>query len=149
MTSNALTGEASHLGFGDGEGERKDLRRRLQGKFRPEFLGRIDEILLFSPLSREACAAIVRQLLRESCERAAEAGVTLTFEEEAIGALVDAGYDRAYGARILRRTVTERVENALSDRLLTGSVRRGDGVHLCVREGALSLEKRPPRGEDL
>ena len=149
MTSNALTGEASRLGFGSAREEKEDVRRRLQGKFRPELLGRIDEILLFSPLGKEACAAIVRRLLEESRTRAEEAGLTLTFEEAAVGKLAELGYDRVYGARILRHTVTEQVENRLSDMLLTGELVRGDAAHLSVRDGALFLERRPADGEKL
>ena len=141
MTSNALTGEEHRLGFGDAEGAREDVRRRLQGSFRPEFLGRIDEVLLFSSLDKKACTAIVRQLLTETCRRAEEAGITLTFDEEAVGTLAEIGYDRAYGARVLRRTVTEQVENILSDMLLSGQIRRGEVARLCVQGGVITVVK--------
>ena len=117
------------------------MRHRLQGIFRPELLSRIDEVILFSPLGKEACTAIVCRLLDETCRRAEEAGLTLVYDDAAAALLAEAGYDPAYGARILRQTVTERVENVLSDRLLLGELRAGDCVRLSVREGELLLAK--------
>ena len=140
MTSNALTGKEHRLGFGEA-GSTSDVRHRLQGVFRPELLSRIDEVILFSPLDKEACCAIVRRLLDETRRRAEEAGLTLVYDDAAAALLAEAGYDPAYGARILRQTVTERVENVLSDRLLLGELRAGDRVRLSVREGELLLAK--------
>ena len=149
MTSNALTGGEGRLGFGEREGAQDDVRHRLQGRFRPEFLGRIDEVLLFSPLDEAACTAIVRRQLAEMGRRAEEAGIRLTLDEGVAAHIARIGYDRAYGARMLRRTVTEEVENVLSDGLLLGRFRAGEGVLLSVRDGALVFEKQEQNGKDL
>ena len=141
MTSNAGASEGRPLGFGGGseEDERDRLLAGLRGIFRPEFLNRVDDILFFRPLDREACAAIVRLLLAESGERARDAGFTLTYDEEVVQHLAALGYDKAYGARPLRRTVTREVEDALSDLMLAGRVRRGDHVRAAMRDGALTF----------
>ncbi|MBQ8858638.1 MAG: ATP-dependent Clp protease ATP-binding subunit, partial [Clostridia bacterium] len=138
MTSNAVAGEGRRLGFGgNGQEEEPELRERLRGSFRPEFLNRIDDILLFHPLDEQAAAAIVRLLLAESEKRARAAGLRLTYDESAVAFLAARGYDKAYGARPLRRTVTKEIEDALSDLLLTGELRRGAGVHVSASENGL------------
>ncbi|MBQ8352062.1 MAG: ATP-dependent Clp protease ATP-binding subunit [Clostridia bacterium] len=148
MTSNVGARETHHLGFGD-DGERESARARLheslRSSFRPEFLNRIDDILPFKPLDSEACAAIVRLLLEESRTRAASAGITLEYDESAVLLLAERGYDKAYGARPLRRRVTAEVEDPLSDRLLCGSIRRGDHIFLHAEGDALvfSVKNEP------
>lgn len=142
MTSNAGAGEMRRLGFGGDSGEdNARARERLKGTFRPEFLNRIDDIILFHPLDREACTTIVRLLLEESRTRAARAGITLSYDDAAVEYLAQAGYDHAFGARPLRRTVTREVEDPLSDLLLRGEAARGDAVRLTVRDGNPVLEK--------
>lgn len=145
MTTNVGGRETHHLGFGGQEAEdaRARLHESLRGFFRPEFLNRIDDILPFQPLGEEACAAIVRLLLSESCRRAAEAGVTLEYDDGAVLWLAAHGYDRAYGARPLRRTVMAEVEDPLSDKLLSGEVRRGDRVRLQAGEAGLCFTVSP------
>ncbi len=142
MTTNVGGKDTHHLGFGGQEAEdaRARLHESLRAYFRPEFLNRIDDILPFHPLDKEACMAIVRRLLEESRARAAEAGISLTYEDEVLALLAERGYDRAYGARPLRRTVMTEVEDALSDRLLTGALQRGDSVHLRVGDGVLCFD---------
>ena len=132
MTSNVGARDTHHLGFGSEENThtRAHEREELQGYFRPELLNRIDDILPFRPLDRTACERIVRLLLRESCARAADAGITLEYDEGAVSLIAKRGYDKAYGARPLRRRVTLDIEDPLSDRLLTGSIGRGDHVYL-------------------
>ncbi len=144
MTTNAGGRETHHLGFGHSEKEEADraaLQENLRPFFRPEFLNRIDDILPFHHLSQEACATIVRLLLEESRARAADAGLELSVSDDAVALLVTHGYDRAYGARPLRRTVTAEVEDRLSDLLLSGELVRGDRVCLSVHNGTLQVEK--------
>ena len=157
MTSNAVAGEAHRLGFGVSGKEETDLRERLRGTFRPEFLNRIDDILLFHPLDEQAAAAIVRLLLAESEKRARAAGLRLTYDESAVTFLAAKGYDKTYGARPLRRTVTQEVEDALSDLLLTGELHRGMGVHVSASADGLRFSAKggettallPPQSENL
>ena len=148
MTSNATKTAPGHLGFLGADDlpkkrESEDLRRSLSSTFRPEFLSRIDDILLFKPLDRAASEEIVNELLEESTARAAGAGLTLWLAKDVAAHLAARGYDPAVGARLLRRTVTEELEDALSDRLLTGELRRGDHVRVFVEEGRLSFQRDP------
>lgn len=139
MTGNLGTGEGRRPGFGEEEGATAHTRLHedLRRYFRAEFLNRIDEILVFRPLSRTACEAIVRLLLQKTCARASAAGITLEYEESAVALLAARGYDKTYGARPLRRCITCAVEDPLSDQLLAGSIKTGD--HLCLQavEGEL------------
>ena len=141
MTGNVLQKEGRPLGFGEEQPlhDRDRLREDLRAYFRPEFLNRIDDILPFSPLDGAACRRIVRLLLEESCRRAAGAGILLTYDESAVSLLAERGYDKAYGARPLRRRVMTEVEDPLSDRLLTGAIRRTDHVHLQAEAGELQF----------
>ncbi len=146
MTSNITKGAPLRAGFLGGDGEKKkrdgeELRRSLTGSFRPEFLARIDDILLFHALDRTAAAGILRRLLSDAAMRAAEAGLSLEFDESAVSYLAEQGFDPAAGARYLRRTVTEEVLDALSDRLLLGEISRGDRVFLTAEGDSLRFQR--------
>ncbi len=150
MTSNAIKSAPARLGFlGSEEPPQKkdseELRRSLSSTFRPEFLARIDDILLFSPLDRKASEAIVADLLKESLGRAAKAGLTLHISDGVIPYLAARGYDPAVGARLLRRTVTEEIEDVLSERLLVGRLHRGDTVRIFADGESLSFERVPEK----
>lgn len=139
MTGNVGAGEGHRPGFGEEKADAAHTRlhENLYRYFRPEFLNRIDEILVFRPLSLSSCMAIVRLLLQKTCARAAAAGITLEYEESAVALLATQGYDKAYGARPLRRCITCAVEDPLSDQLLAGSIKHGDHLRLCAVNGAL------------
>ncbi len=155
MTSNAAKGAPTRLGFlGGGEEEKRkdseELRRALSGSFRPEFLARIDDILLFHPLDRAAAERITEGLLADAAARAADAGLSLSFDGSVLAYLVTRGFDAGGGARYLRRTVTEEVLDALSDRLLLGEIAAGDNVLGRVENGELLFlkEERHPEKEE-
>jgi ATP-dependent Clp protease ATP-binding subunit ClpC len=138
MTSNLGTGQDNKGVFGfvtersQNDGQRAELHRRveraLQGFFRPEFLNRVDEIVIFEPLTEKELREIVEIMLGEVRERLAEREIGLDLSDAAKEALVKEGYDRVYGARPLRRTVERRVENQLSKRILGGEFSAGDHV---------------------
>ncbi len=124
MTTNVgakhITGGNAPLGFG---AETKDtvseaVNSELTAAFSPEFLNRIDEIAVFSRLSRENICTIARNMLSELIERAAAAGVELTVTEAALRKLAELGYSEKYGARSLNRTIINKVETPLADALL-------------------------------
>jgi ATP-dependent Clp protease ATP-binding subunit ClpC len=119
----------------------RNVERALQSFFRPEFLNRIDEIIIFEPLTEAELRPIVDIMLRDVAERLVERQVTLTLTEAAKEALVKEGYDRVYGARPLRRTVERRVENPLSRRILSGEFTDGDHVQVDYADGEYSFEK--------
>ena len=118
------------------------MERALQGFFRPEFLNRVDEIIIFEPLTETELRPDRRHHARaRSQERLAEREVTLELTDAAKDALVKEGYDRVYGARPLRRTVERRVENALSRRILGGEFAEGDHVVVDYADGEYTFAK--------
>ncbi len=146
MTSNigarAITDRRTALGFSglDGTPERSYAEIReavtaeLKKTFRPEFLNRIDEIIVFHRLTGEDIRAIAANIVQTVALRAAALGVHLTVTEEAIAKLAEAGYDPDYGARPLRRTVQTQIEDPLAEALLTGELSSGGEAEAIVDE---------------
>ena len=144
MTSNIGTQYAKQggtLGFvrsTDGDEETRENRKKvedgLKRTFRPEFLNRIDEIIIFHTLTPEHMEEIVDLQMQEIRERLEEHGVTIELTEAARRWLAAEGYDQAFGARPLRRTLQRYVESPLSKRILRGEVEAGDQVLADVRE---------------
>ena len=137
MTSNLGTGEMGREPMGfvreDGAGGssarlRSSIEDALKRAFRPEFLNRIDEIVVFDPLSREQIKSIVDIEMREVRERLEAHGATIELTESAREWLAREGFDPVYGARPLRRTIQRHVENPLSKRILAGDLTQGERV---------------------
>jgi ATP-dependent Clp protease ATP-binding subunit ClpC len=106
--------------------QKAEVERALRQTFRPELLNRIDEIIVFDPLTEEDLKAIVELLLNDVRERLAERKVELELSDAAKAQLVQEGYDPVYGARPLRRTIERRVANPLSRKILEGEFREGE-----------------------
>jgi ATP-dependent Clp protease ATP-binding subunit ClpA len=151
MTSNVGSGviRQQTLGFAQGNGDagtHEDFEKRLLDElrktFKPEFLNRVDETIVFDPLSREQLEQIV-DLLLDRTRRLVEAqGIKLEVTEPAKARIVDEGYDAQYGARPLRRAIQRLVENPLSGELLRGSFADGDTVRVDAgTNGALVFAK--------
>ncbi len=117
------------------------VREELAKVFNPEFLNRLDDVIVFHPLERDHIARIVRILLRDLQRRL---GDTITLSEAAVDFLVSKGYDQTLGARPLKRAIQRYVEDPLSDRLLTGDFRATDDLEVDVAEGGESLTFRAP-----
>ncbi len=137
MTSNLGTEfvrRGGTLGFlkSDGSSEQKEehdkIEKALKSTFRPEFLNRIDEIIMFSPLSEELMLQIVDLEMKEVSERLGEHGIHVQLSEEARSWLAKEGYDPAFGARPLRRALQKYVESPLSIKMLSGEFAGGDTV---------------------
>jgi ATP-dependent Clp protease ATP-binding subunit ClpB len=109
---------------------RMKLFEMLRQSIRPEFLNRIDEIVLFKPLTTQELRSIVSLQLREVRKMASAKNLTLSFSEELTTWLVQIGYDPAFGARPLKRTIQKYVVNPLSEKILSGSVADGDSVEV-------------------
>jgi len=109
----------------------------LQQNFRPEFLNRLDEIVVFRPLAEEQIAAIVQIQLEAVRKRLAERRITLELSQEALDFLAQRGYDPVFGARPLKRVIQRELETPLSRKILAGEV--PDGAHLYVNTGPLGL----------
>ncbi|HZE19866.1 MAG TPA: ATP-dependent chaperone ClpB [Candidatus Angelobacter sp.] len=144
MTSNIGSDLILEAGGATGEAMRDRLMLALRGHFRPELLNRIDEILIFEPLSREALREIVKLEIRKVERRLNEKEISLQADDKALDLLAREGYDPVFGARPLRRLIERRVQNPLAAGLLSGEFHPGDTVHLAVanaKEGTLKLER--------
>ncbi len=151
MTSNIGTEYARKggaLGFRVGEDRDDEQRMReqiedtLKRTFRPEFLNRIDEVIIFHRLTKEQVKQIVDLQMKEISQRLKEQGITIELTEAAREWLAEKGYDPNFGARPLRRTLQRQVESPLSKRLLRGEFKEGDTVVVDVGEDGLSFRKR-------
>ena len=118
------------------------VMEELRRTFRPEFLNRVDEIIVFRPLSREQIRLIVDILMDRVKREIRGQGMTLTITEAARELLATEGYDPQYGARPLRRAISRLVEDPLSDDMLRGKFKAGDEIVLDVRQGIVVFEKR-------
>jgi ATP-dependent Clp protease ATP-binding subunit ClpC len=124
------------------EDMRKKLNDSLKRAFRPEFINRLDSVVIFRSLNKEDIQKIVSLELDKVAERLTEHNLILTATPEALAALADQGYDADFGARPLRRVIQQRVEDPLSDRVLGGEFQNGDSVLVNVNaEGEIVLER--------
>ncbi len=159
MTSNvgakAITDSRRSLGFtqqtGEGTGRtdaeiRSMVMSDLKKTFRPEFLNRVDEIIVFHKLTRADTRRIAQKLLGTVNRRMERAGVELRVPDAALDALSATGYDPVYGARPLRRAIQSTIADQAAGMLLDGSLQRGDVVTAQVREGKIVLTKTCERG---
>ncbi|HFB39503.1 MAG TPA: AAA family ATPase, partial [Oceanithermus sp.] len=118
----------------------------LQQNFRPEFLNRLDEIVVFKPLTKEQIVQIVDLLVARVAERLAERKIGLELTPEAKEWLAERGYDPIFGARPLRRVIQKELETPLSKKILAGEVKEGDTVVVKAGERGLEFEARPRQG---
>ena len=155
MTSNigakSITAAGTPLGFAPEEQKSADAQfaavkaaviTELRRTFRPEFLNRVDETIVFRRLSCEDCAEIARRLLAQTVSRAAALGITLEADEDCAVSLAERGYDVSYGARPLRRLIRSEVEDALATCLLDGTLASGDTAVLAAENGTLCVRRR-------
>jgi len=146
MTSNIganhLVSPSRSLGFTQNpetESGKGKVMEELKKTFRPEFLNRIDEIIVFDKLTRDDTIVIVEMMLHKVSEKALVAELTLEFTDEAVEALAEKGYDPVYGARPLRRLIQREIEDKLANKILDGSVSAGDHV-VCSFSEAFEFE---------
>jgi len=130
MTSNVGSTAIFELSEKDPELARKQAMEALRAAFRPEFINRIDEIVIFNPLGKEQLARIVGLLLKSVEQLLAERQITLEVTPAAIEVLLREGYDPAYGARPLRRTIQRLIQDPLAMQILEGKVLPGDRVRV-------------------
>jgi len=155
MTSNLGTefvNKGGTLGFlGGGSDEEREAHRKieksLKDTFRPEFLNRIDETIMFSPLNMEQMHAIVDLQLKEIQDRLKEHGLEVELTDEARNWLAKVGYDSDFGARPLRRALQKYIESALSIKLLSGEYEEGDTVLVVIEDGTIAFQKGEPYKE--
>ena len=148
MTSNvgakAITESRCPMGFaGDAAPGDAAMRSRvmeeLRATFRPEFLNRVDETIVFHRLGREELTAITENLVREVEARFSALGLSLRMPGETLRFLADTGCDEIYGARPLRRAVQHSLEDQAAELLLEGRARPGDTLCARIRDGKVEL----------
>ncbi|HLR44730.1 MAG TPA: ATP-dependent Clp protease ATP-binding subunit [Brevibacterium sp.] len=155
MTSNLgsefLTSSIGTIGFSAGDtddGVDADVRSRVMGRLRetmrPEFLNRIDDIVLFRKLDREQLRSIVRLQLKDSEARLAAQGIALTVDDESVDLIADHGYEPEYGARPLRRVIQREMDDAIADLLVDSAVSEGDRVRVTVEGDTLRVAAADP-----
>ena len=141
MTSNAGSNlNTNSIGFGGGMVNNNAIMNSLKETFRPEFLNRVDEIVIFNQLSHDELMQIVDLMLNDTRKALEDKNITLEVTEEAKKYLLDKGTDTKYGARPLRRAIQRYVEDELSDRILRSELTNGNTVKIDLKDNALSFE---------
>lgn len=147
MTSNVgaskITDPKSALGFGDdkkdeNENIEKLVMEDLKATFKPEFLNRVDEIIVFKQLEKDDIKEIARRMLVSLTKQLAQLGTQVTFTDAAVSALADAGFDKVYGARPLRRAIQTKIEDRLSELILEKKL--GDKCTVDFKDNEFTFE---------
>lgn len=138
MTSNVGAGKITEkkrsFGFSDGntDSQQNDIKELVLGElkrtFRPEFINRVDDIIVFTKLTDSEIAEIADKMLQKLGSRLASLDISLKYDSDVKTALARAGFDDAYGARPLRREIQNKIEDALSEKILEGEIKKGDTV---------------------
>jgi ATP-dependent Clp protease ATP-binding subunit ClpC len=155
MTSNIGTADIkkASLGFGSTdeaatyESMKEKLLGQLKEKFRPEFLNRVDEVIVFRSLTREELGQIIELMLGDTRERLKEKDITIEVTARAKEFLIDKGYDPTYGARPLRRAIERYIEDSLSEELLKGKFKEGAKLKVVVSRKKLLLKEESPQSD--
>ena len=153
MTSNVgarnITDKTAPLGFRDGDQDQlqaSDERIRdavmgdLKRTFKPEFLNRIDEIIVFHQLTKPEIRKIAGNMLETVAQRIEGMDIHMSWDESAVDLLADEGFDPVYGARPLRRKIQSSVEDGIAEQMLEGAVTAGDTVNVTARDGKICIE---------
>lgn len=137
MTSNLGSNEIMKA---QGSMDREKIQQMLMNFFRPEFLNRVDDIVVFKPLQAEQIKEIVKLVLRELGERLnKQLELTLNYTDEAVAFLAKAGFDPAFGARPLKRLIVHTVENILGKKIVAGEIKNGDKVEVVLVNDAIDV----------
>ena len=147
MTSNIgarmITEKQNSLGFSYGDQKDNDnakihdlVMEELKKAFRPEFLNRVDDIIVFNKLTSENIEEIARRMLAQLKKRVEALGMEISFSDAAVAAIAKEGFDETYGARPLRRAIQTQIEDKLSEQMLEGKVTAGKPVECDYQQGA-------------
>jgi len=134
--SAALENEAK-----DYEEMKKNVMNELKKAFRPEFLNRVDELIVFHPLTRENINDIAALMLNEVAKRLKNVNITLKVDDNVKEFLAEKGYDKVYGARPLRRTIQNLVEDRIAEEMLDGKISEGDTIRIVLKDDKLEFVK--------
>ncbi len=153
MTSNvgaSMIATQSKLGFVTADDEKKDKYEKLKDTvneemkkaFRPEFINRIDDIIVFAHLSKEEIRQIVDLMMKDLFKRLDERGLAMEVTDDVKDFLATDGYNEAYGARPLRRLIQRKVEDTLAEEILSGKYHEGDTIVLDMKDGKMFFSKK-------
>ena len=154
MTSNVGASQLQNkrpLGFGGAQGEeedrqmKKELLAQLKKAFRPEFLNRIDDTIVFTRLQKDEICQIAARLMNQVVERLRQTGLEASYDDALLYHLAESGFDPDYGARPLRRAVQSQIEDLAAMELLEGHVKKGEHVLFTLRDGEVLLEREENR----
>ncbi len=148
MTSNVgaskITDNKTALGFGGGEGGQLDIEtlvmEDLKKTFKPEFLNRVDEIIVFNQLEKDDIKEIAKRMLKSLEKRLKDLEIDVEFTDEAISALAEAGFDKVYGARPLRRAIQQKIEDPLSELILEEKITANSKCTVDFKDGRFTFE---------
>ncbi len=152
MTSNIgaklISDNKGSMGFADtatfdtrNQRIKKLVETEVKNYFKPEFINRVDEIIIFNTLSPDEIKEITCRMLKELAERSAGEDITVEFDDSVINHISEKGMDSVYGARPLRRAITSCVEDVLSEKYLEGEIVRGDRLRCVIEKGELKINK--------
>ena len=156
MTSNAgahVIGHGRAMGFGaDQKGEARDyeamkesVMKEVKEIFRPEFINRVDELIVFHSLNEEEIRKITELMLRQVADRLKEQEIILTWDKQVTEKLAKDGYDPKFGARPLRRLIQRTVEDTMSEELLEGHIQLGQEIRLTVKKDKIAVSVKPDK----
>jgi len=152
MTSNIgarLITDKKTLGFttlsendleNDYEETRKQVLQELKKEFRPEFINRIDELIVFHKLSIQEIKDIADIILKQISERLKEKEITISIDENVKDLIVEKGTDSNYGARPLKRTIQSMIEDKIAEEIIAGNIKEGDKIRLTEDKGVIVVE---------
>ena len=129
------------------EDAEKAVMNELRAHFRPEFLNRLDETILFKPLTKDNIGGIVRLIIKDLDKRLEDRDLSIELTDEAMQFIVDNAYDPVYGARPLKRYIQKYVETMTAKLILEDKVDSGDVVVIDVKDGALTAGVKKEKGE--
>ena len=118
------------------------VMQSVTAHFRPEFINRVDDIVVFHALKKEQVRKIANIQIDRLRQRLSEQGLKLEVDDSALDLIGDAGFDPVYGARPLKRSIQMTLENPLAEKILAGDLLRGDTIAISVESGALVFTKR-------
>ncbi len=142
MTSNAGTSQRTNgIGFNKDNYDalEKKVNNAIRELFRPEFLNRVDEVVVFEELTRDQLRKILDIMLEQVANDVREKGMTIVFDEKAKEFLMEKGFDSKYGARPLRKTIQRHVEDELAELFLSGKIRKGSGIQVSADDGKITM----------
>ena len=129
------------LGFGNIDNSVDNTKKAVEKYFRPEFINRLDDIIVFNSLSVDNCYDIADISINELIKRLKDNGISLTVENSAIDYIIKLSFDKDYGARPIKRAISNYIENMLSDAIISGSINRGDKISVYYNGKEMEYKK--------